>query len=42
MQDNASGHAAKATLEEMEKWGLKPIFWPANSPNLNPIKTVWD
>ena len=22
--------------------GITPIFWPANSPNLNPIETIWD
>lgn len=42
MQDNASGHAAKATMEEMERKGIRPIFWPANSPDLNPIETIWD
>ena len=42
MQDNASGHAAKATIEEMERLGIRPIFWPANSPDWNPIGTVWD
>jgi len=26
MQDNAAGHGAKATLEEMARLGLRPIF----------------
>ena len=41
MQDNASGHVAKATLKEMERWGIRLIVWPANSPDLNPIETLW-
>ena len=40
MQDNAGAHAAKDTLVEMRVQGLIPIYWPANSPDLNPIETV--
>jgi transposase len=42
MQDNASGHAARATLAYMGERGLFPIFWLVNSPDLNPIETLWD
>ncbi len=42
MQDNALGHAARATLAFIREKGLVLIFKPANSPDLNPIKTLWD
>jgi transposase len=42
IQDNASGHIAKATLVEIERWGIRLISWPVNSPDLNPIETMWD
>jgi transposase len=42
MQDNASSHSSKESIAELRLRGLCPIFWPANSPNLNPIEALWD
>jgi transposase len=42
MQDGAPGHLAGDTLQELSERGIYPIFWPAYSPDLNLIKTVWN
>lgn len=42
MQDGAPGHSATSTLQELQERGIRPIFWPAFSPDLNPIETVWN
>jgi transposase len=42
MQDNAAAHGGRATRAEIKRRGLHMIFWPALSPDLNPIETVWD
>ena len=41
-QDNASCHKSKETLEAIEViFGDNKIWWPANSPDLSLIETVW-
>ena len=42
MQDNAPGHGAKATQDDLRARSITPIFWPVLSPDLNPIETLWD
>jgi len=42
MQDNASGHAAKMTIQELKERGVVSMEWPAFSPDLNPIETLWN
>ena len=42
MQDGAPGHAAASTLQELSERNIRVIWWPAFSPDLNPIETVWN
>ena len=42
MQDNAPGHASKATRAEILAREIPIIFWPAYSPDLNPIENLWN
>ena len=42
MQDGAPGHSARFTIDELQERGIRLIWWPPYSPDLNPIETVWN
>ena len=42
MQDNAPARKVASTMEDMNQRPIQPIFWLANSPDLNPIEAVWN
>lgn len=42
MQNNAPGHAAAATIQELQERGINTMTWPPFSLDLNPIETVWN
>ena|SRR2546423_13183882 len=42
MQDGAPAHSAKETQDDLNERGIYHIFWPAFSPDWNPIETVCD
>jgi ketohexokinase/beta-glucosidase len=41
-QDGGPGHTAKYSIAYMLERGIHPIFWPAFSPDLSPIETLWN
>lgn len=41
MEDNAPAHIHHYHNLPREQLGLRKIEWPANSPDLNPIETIW-
>ena len=42
MQDRAPRYAAADIKKDLQERGIIVIFWPPFSPNLNPIKRVWN
>jgi hypothetical protein len=40
MQYEASDHTARATKQTLHKTAIRLLWWPANSPNFNPIENV--
>ena len=41
MQDNAPSHATQETCQDLLERGMRIIFWPPCSPELNLVDIVW-
>lgn len=41
MEDNAPAHIHRYHTASLDAQGLQKLVWPANSPDPNPIETIW-
>ncbi|GFS20480.1 transposable element Tc3 transposase-like Protein [Elysia marginata] len=41
-QDNARANSIRYTQQFLEQSNVQVLLWPALSPDLNPIKNLWD
>ena len=41
-QDNVRPHVARSTLRFLDKNNVNVMPWPARSPDLSPIESLWD
>ncbi|GFX93566.1 transposable element Tc1 transposase [Trichonephila clavipes] len=42
MDDNATCHRTLAVQDCLDSEGIQRLVWPVRSPDLNPIKNVWE
>ncbi|MBW0566173.1 hypothetical protein O181_105888 [Austropuccinia psidii MF-1] len=41
MEDNTPIHMARASTDWQNQHKIQKLYWPAHSPDLNPIKNIW-